>query len=288
MSGFSSYWLGLREPADNLARDAGLVAALADALPDRQAVAVVDLGCGTGSNLRALAPHLPPRQAWTLIDHDPVLLAAARETLAAWADQAEAEGEDLVLDKGGKRLRVTFASLDLAAEPARALDSAPDLITAAALFDLVSRDWLDRFVAAVAAAAATFYTALSYDGTETWHPPHPADAAMQAAFLGHQGGDKGFGAALGPGATAALAEAFSRHGYVVRTAASPWHLGPDQGDLIGLLKAGKAQAVRETGLVHSDHVEEWEAARGAPGTTVVIGHADLLAQLASAGREHPP
>ena len=36
---------------------------------------VVDLGCGTGSNLRALAPPCPRRQSWRLVDRDPALLA---------------------------------------------------------------------------------------------------------------------------------------------------------------------------------------------------------------------
>lgn len=277
MSGFSSHWLGLREPADHLARDAGLVSALGEALSAKRAAKIVDLGCGTGSNLRALAAHLPAEQHWTLIDVDAALLAAARETLSAWADTADSDGQDLLIETAGKRLRVSFTSLDLAAEPARALDTAPDLVTAAALFDLVAREWLDRFVSAVAAAGTAFYTALSYDGTETWHPPHPADAAIQAGFLAHQGIDKGFGAALGPDATAALAEAFRRHGYAVQTAPSPWDLGPDQAALIGLLKEGKAQAVRETGRVSPETITDWETARSAPDTRAVVGHEDLLA-----------
>ncbi len=62
-------WLAVREPADHAARDAGLVAPLARALPPH--VRAVDLGCGTGSNLRALGPHLGPAQDWVLVDHDP-------------------------------------------------------------------------------------------------------------------------------------------------------------------------------------------------------------------------
>jgi SAM-dependent methyltransferase len=290
MTGFSGEWLALREPADHAARDSTLVDALAAALAVHASgdIAVVDLGCGTGSNLRALAPHLGPLQAWTLIDNDPALLGSARTVLAAWADRAEARGSHLLLKKDGRQIRVTFSAADLAAEPAAILDPAPDLVTAAALFDLVSVGWLGRFAEAVAASGAVFYTALSYDGTEVWHPPHPADAAMQAAFLAHQAGDKGFGAALGPGATAALAEAFGRRGYAVRTAPSPWRLGPDDRSLIAQLKDGKAGAVAETGLVPRDVVTAWAAARHAPDTTALIGHADLLAVPRSAAGEHPP
>ncbi|KQP59701.1 hypothetical protein [Methylobacterium sp. Leaf108] len=293
MTGFSSEWLALREPADHAARDAGLVADLGRALPADREIGIVDLGCGTGSNLRGLSPRLGPRQSWRLVDHDPALLAAARTALLAWADRAATDGETLVLEKGAARLRVTFAALDLAAglgsnlgsglgsglgsDLGAALDPAPDLVTAAALFDLVSAEWVAGFVEAVAQTGAVFYTALSYDGTETWAPPHAADAAVHAAFLAHQGIDKGFGAALGPGATAALAQEFGRHGYGVATAPSPWDLGPGHGALVRMLKDGKAAAVAQTGRVGADALADWTAARGRPETTARIGHADLLA-----------
>lgn len=292
MTGFSSKWLALREPADHRARDVGLVEALASALaarlPGNRVQTVIDLGSGTGSNLRALAPSLGPHQTWTLIDNDPALLAVARTALAAWADRSEEDGADLVMAVGGQHIRVAFATADLNADPAGILGPAPDLVTAAALFDLVSAGWIDRFAEATAASRALFYTALTYDGVETWHPPHPADAAMQGAFLAHQAGDKGFGAALGPGATAVLKAAFRQRGYGVRTASSPWRLEPDDSDLIAQLKDGKAQAVAETGLVQGEVVAAWAVARGAPGTTALIGHRDCLAVPGSMPDEHSP
>jgi SAM-dependent methyltransferase len=296
VTGFSPAWLALREPADHRARDRTLVEALAATLaartaglrPAPRALAVVDLGCGTGSNLRALAPHLGPEQTWTLVDNDPALLAAARAALEAWAERSEAHGRDLVLESGGRRIRVAFAAADLFVDLALIRASAPDLVTAAALFDLVSQDWLDRCADAVAASGAVFYTALSYDGIEAWRPPHGADAAMQAAFLAHQAGDKGFGAALGPGATAALVATFGQRGYAVRTAPSPWRLGPDDRDLIARLRDGQAAAVAETGLVSGAVVSAWAAARGRAHTTAVIGHTDLLAWPGSAPGEHSP
>ena len=275
MSGFSPDWLALREPADHAARDAGLVAALARALPEP--MRAVDLGCGTGSNLRALAPHLGSRQDWLLVDHDPALLSAAAERLSAWAERAEESGDGLILHRGGQRIAVRFRALDLAADPAAALAEGPDLVTAAALFDLASEAWMAEVARAVARAGATFYTALTYDGQESWTPPHPADAAIHAAFLAHQAGDKGFGPAAGPGATGVLAAAFRSHAYAVETAASPWHLGPEAGALLHPLAEGTARAAQETGRVGALEAAAWLAARHTPGTAAVIGHRDLLA-----------
>ena len=91
MTGFSAQWLALREPADHRARDRTLQNKVCEQLAnvartEQRAVRLIDLGCGSGSNLRALATSLPEQQHWTLVDYDPLLLAAARAALIAWAD----------------------------------------------------------------------------------------------------------------------------------------------------------------------------------------------------------
>ena len=51
------------------------------------------------------------------------------------------------------------------------------LVTAAAFFDLVSTEWIDRFVEFPAARGLPLYTTLVYNGEVSPHPPHPVDAA---------------------------------------------------------------------------------------------------------------
>ncbi|HEY8137375.1 MAG TPA: class I SAM-dependent methyltransferase, partial [Methylocystis sp.] len=138
MTGFDAQWLALREGADFLARDAAVRDAAVQYFAHRDEIRVVDLACGAGSNSRALAPFLGPRQSWRLVDHDAGLLKSARSALKAWADAVEG-GEPLVLRKNGRRLTFAFERLDLDADLARALEGA-DLVTAAAFFDLVSPD----------------------------------------------------------------------------------------------------------------------------------------------------
>jgi len=152
MSGFSSEWLALREAVDHRSRNPALRSKLAARFADRDDIFVVDLGAGTGSNLRAVAPVLPARQQWILIDHDPALLTTAFETIAQWSDSSHAVATGLEISTGGKSLLIEFRQADLAAEPAAWGDASPDLVTAAALFDLVSEAWIDRFVVALARA----------------------------------------------------------------------------------------------------------------------------------------
>jgi SAM-dependent methyltransferase len=276
MSGFSAEWLALREPADHRARNRDLLLALADAFAGRDQVSVVDLGCGTGSNLRACADHLPRLQHWRLVDSDPALLAAAREQLLRWSDHGVTDQGGLTLSRGDRTIAVTFLAADLAADLDEALAPSPDLVTAAALFDLVAEEWISGFASRVAATGAAFYTALTYDGREEWAPLHSADAAIAAAFHAHQRRDKGFGPASGPQATEVLDHAFTALGYETRTADSPWRLAESEKPLIDELAAGIAAAVRQTGRVEEADIASWLASRRAAATGL-IGHTDLLA-----------
>ena len=278
MSGFDPAWLDMRESADHRARNADVLGACAAHLAQHDHVRVVDLGCGLGSNLRALAPHLPARQSWRLVDHDSLLLATARERLARWADKADQqENGALRLTRAGRAIDVEFAQADLAHGAAHVLRDA-DLVTAAALFDLVSEDWMRRFVTQIADLRTPFYTALTYDGVESWSPPDPRDAEMLAAFHAHQAGDKGFGPSAGPRATAILARLFKEEGYRVESGASPWRLTDADRPLIAALANGVAAACAETGLVDPQTILHWRAARET--AEVEIGHVDLFARPA--------
>lgn len=276
MSGFSESWLALREPADAAARNAALEASLAAALPQDGEVRIVDLGAGTGANLRALAPRLGARQRWVLLDWDTSLADGARRRLAAFADHCEEEGDALVLHRGGRRIAVHFVPCDLAADPAAPFAHAPHLVTASAFYDLVSGTWCRRLAEAAARHGALVHAALTCDGRDAWTPAHPADAAVFAAFRAHQGGDKGFGPAAGPEAPAVLARALEVVGYSVTMAGSPWVLDESRRALIAALADGTAAAAAETGRVAQEELKAWRDARGAVAHCT-IGHMDLLA-----------
>lgn len=277
MSGFSPDWLALREPADHAARNPQLLQQVGAHFAGRNSVTVVDLGSGTGSNLRGTAEALPQRQHWTLVDRDPDLLAVARRRLAEWADESREQGEELVLSKGDRFITVDTRQVDLKTDLEWVLGWQPDLVTAAALFDLASKRWLDRMVAVLVSLKLPLYTVLTYDGRERWTPPHRADAAMLSAFRFHQRGDKGFGPAVGPDATDVMAEAFRKAGFAVTNGESFWQLDERHPELTRELTQGIANAVLETGHVERALVEDWLAAR-ASGATGQVGHHDLWAR----------
>lgn len=277
MGGFSPDWLALREPADHAARNPQVLAAVGSHFSAKISLTVIDLGCGAGSNLRGTFSALPDRQHWTLVDFDQRLLDTARETLRAWADDAREQGEELVIAKADKSITVDFRQADLNKDLEWVLGWQPDLITAAALFDLTSKHWIERFVAALVGQGLPLYTVLTYDGREKWCPSHPADARILAAFAHHQKTDKGFGPAAGPEATEIMAEAFRKSGFAVSTADSAWQIGEDRQDLARALLQGIADAVTETRHVDTATVRDWLSAR-AGSATGLIGHNDLWAR----------
>jgi len=247
MSGFSTEWLDLRAATDDRARNADLRRAFLDALPPSSRL--LDLGSGTGATARNLAEAAG---RWTLVDHDAALLAeAARRVPGAGTVQA-----------------------DLARDLESVLARGADAITASALFDLVSEDWITRF--ARAAQGRIVYAALTYDGTEAWEPAHPADLAIARAFDAHQRGDKGFGPAAGPMGAAILARALEAEGYAVTLAPSPWRLQRTRdGALMDALAEGIAVAAVEAGC-DADDAAQWRTARHSAARSIT-GHLDLLA-----------
>ena len=277
MNGFSEEWLRLREPADAAARNREIAAGLSGHLAGRTEVTFTDLGCGTGANLRYTALLLPPgiRQRWRLLDHDRRLLSSARGQLTAWADESSETPCALKLRKDGREIEVALYEADFSAGAERFLQ--PDeIVTASAFFDLVSKDWIARFVRAAAALRAAVYAPLIYNGYQVWSPPHPADGPMVVAFNVHQRRDKGFGTAAGPSAAAALYDAFCDGGYTVSSGGSSWRLGPQDANLIAMLAENSAAAVAEMGLFDEQAITKWKESRRA-AASCLIGHSDILA-----------
>ncbi len=288
MSGFSADWLALREPLDRAARAQTLSAAFAAAVraTGAQALDIVDLGAGTGANLRYLAPLLGGAQCWRLIDADTRLLAALERRTADWAAArvarvAREPGGALAVEDASFRATLETVAADLADAAAALALPAGAIVTASALLDLVSAEWLAKLAAACRDAAASALFALTYDGRSECEPADPDDALVLQLFNAHQRGDKGFGPALGPDAAAAAADAFAALGYRVETAASDWRIGAEHRALQAELVDGWCRAAAEAAPEHSAALAAWRDQRLAQAAAgelaLIVGHVDLAA-----------
>jgi hypothetical protein len=153
------------------------------------------------------------------------------------------------------------------------------LLSASALFDLVSAQLIDALVARLRQQSAAFYAALNYDGRTQWTPPHPLDEAVLSAFNQDQRRDKGLGPALGPDAASYLKTALEAAGYTVQLGDSPWRLGPDQQALAAELVRGIRTAVGNGYGLSEDELEDWQRFRlsHVDSGAALIGHIDVLA-----------
>ena len=144
----------------------------------RASTAVLDLGCGTGSNLRATAPLLGRCSSGPSSTTTRILLAAAISGCAVGPATAERDGSRLLLSKDGKRIWVRFASARISAHDLDGVlgDRRLTSLTASALFDLVNDDFIATVAASVARRRAAFFTVLTYNGVQRWTPKHEADA----------------------------------------------------------------------------------------------------------------
>jgi SAM-dependent methyltransferase len=257
---FEESWLELREPLDHRSRSSELLAPLRAWWDLQSGGEVLDLGCGTGSNLRYLAPHLPSATRWTLIDHDAGLLSR--------------------LTSAGGAITLRAVRRDLGEWDMGEVDRA-QLVTASALLDLVSERWLVSLVDACARAGAAALFALSYDGRIEWRDADPDDALVTDAVNAHQRRDKGFGPALGPTASATAEQLFRARGYEVLARPSDWVLGGAHAALADALIEGWAGAATEQRPEHAERVRAWAARRRRAGArtdlTLRVGHQDVLA-----------
>ncbi len=268
---FAAEWLSLREPFDHAARNVALARRLAGLLPRRPRL--LDLGAGTGSLFRFLAPIIGRGQDWILADADDALLDEAFGITAAWARRrgcaATAEGDELLLTTPQGLWRMRAVACDLRAP---ALDGY-DAVVCSAFLDLVSARWLSRLCDVL---AVPFLACLNVDGRDTWRPRHPYDALVRTAFRRDLRRDKGFGPAVGTDAPRILAA----RGGVIASAPSDWHIPRTALRMQRALIDGIADAARNSRPAFADAVTDWQEARLGQALrgrlAMTIGHRDIL------------
>jgi hypothetical protein len=255
-----SEWLSLRQHADFAARSARLTTLVAERLASIRPLRILDLGTGTGSNIRFLAPRIGGEPHWLAVDQDQRLL-----------DEAAAATE-----------HVDTHAMDLGAMDAPGIFEKRHLVTGSALLDLVSEQWLGWLAAQCARVGAAALFTINYNGRNHCTPGDPLDDDVFALFNRHQATDKGLGGpAAGPRATDVAMQCFMDAGYEVFREPSDWHLASDQRALQIPLIDGWASAAIEMAPERADEIAHWrqrhtEAAR-LGRLAIDVGHWDLLA-----------
>ena len=271
---YPSTWLDLREPADAEARATELADQLRGHLADVPGPVILDLGCGTGSMARWLAPRLGGRQHWIMQDRDPDLLEVAAAGLTGT----------------GAAVTVETRQGDITALTAADLEDV-SLVTASALLDLLDAGDAHRLAAACAGAGTPALLTLSVTGRAELEPSEPLDSPLNSAFNDHLRHHVAGRTLLGTEAADVISAAFADHGMTVHTAPSRWRLGPGRRELTeewlrGWVTAASTRLGRDAAVEREvdDYLSRRLRQAAAGELSVTVHHVDLLALPAGTSR----
>jgi len=205
----SSEWLALREPEDADTRSLDLALAAAALLPEGPIV-VHDLGSGTGSMMRWLAPLLPGPQTWILHDWNADLIERA-------VDGAHPS------DRVNATISVHSQTGNLA--DLRPTDLAgASLVTASALLDVLTSGETHAIVDACVGSRCPALLSLSVTGEARLNPRDELDAALERAFNAHQLREADNRQQLGRYGAPIARGLFTQAGWQVRQNTTEWRL----------------------------------------------------------------
>lgn len=279
-------WLQLREPADHAARSLALTRSLADSMSIDGPMRVLDLATGTGANVRYLMKHLQGAQRWLVADRSPELLALQSHRATVWASsrghRVDTGPNGFRVSGGGLDCRVETLQQDLGTLDDEGMFVGRHLVTASALLDLVSEQWLRSLATRCADAGASALFALTYNGQSTCSPVEAEDDLIRDLMNRHQKTDKGLGGpAAGPDAVTCAEQWFADVGYHVRVEPADWDLLPAQRELQRQLIDGWADAARELAPDLASTIASWQRRRmahlDAGHSRIIVRHHDLAA-----------
>lgn len=280
---FEADWLALREPIDAAARSPAVLRPLLDALGSRQALQACDLGSGTGSMIRFLAPRLGvPRQRWLAVEPDAALLARAPEVWkrAGWQLSESGTGFEARLDG----VAVSVEPCPRALHQLDGPGAACDLVAAHAVADVVSVDDLARALRLLLRPGGLAYLGGTYAGATSFRSAEgetdPDEALVIERF--HTSMDA---RPWVPGSQAArlVPEVLERAGLALLARdRADWRVGPEAAGFVGALLDMVERAAASWCLPgEGPRVAAWAARqRGllkAGRLTLHAAHVDLLA-----------
>lgn len=262
----SSDWLALREAEDSRARSGALARELPALLPPGP-ITVHDLGSGTGSMMRWLAPLLPGPQSWVLRDWNARLTERALQS---------APPRDL----GGAPVSIRAHDEELERLDAADLTGA-SLVTASALLDVLTAREAHAIAAACIAIGAPAFLSLSVTGEVELRPWDARDELFESAFNAHQRREVGGRRLLGRHGGPIVHGLFQQAGWNVRTARTTWRLADHEPQLLGEWFDGWVDAAEERSPELREDCAGYRQLRrsqlDAGGLSAFVHHLDLLA-----------
>jgi len=279
-------WLDHRFNCDAEARNANIEKKFLEFFEDRDSLTVVDAGSGTGSNFQYYFEKFPNQQEWTFIDCEGPLLNACREKLYRFAKKKNYEfieqNGSVCIKDGAKQALVKMSQGKLENVEHLTDLKQTDVVTANALFDLLSYDQFDTFACKLSAYNVCLMATLNYYET-SFLPYDEEDGRFVRYFHTHMTRPQGFGSAMGPNCTEEMLDLLTEHQMLVEQEGSQWHLKRYDTTMHHYLLHFFEHALRDLNLSPAEIIdlEEWLEAKKKMShdhkLEIIVDHSDIFA-----------
>lgn len=279
-------WLEHRYACDAEARNANIEKKFLEFFSEKDGISILDAGCGTGSNFHYYFEKLPKEQEWTFLDFEQNLLSACKERLKEYARKQNYKVREqdgvLSIKSAGKQAQVRFIKGDLGEVEHLTDMKTTDLVTANALFDLLSYDQFDSFACKLSAYNVCLLATLNYYET-SFLPYTEEDGRFVRYFHTHMTRPQPFGAAMGPNCTEEMLDLLNEHQMMIEQEGSQWHLKRYDTTMHHYLLHFFEHAVRDLSLSDSEitELEEWLEHKKRMSQDhkleIIVDHSDIFA-----------
>ena len=192
------------------------------------ALKVVDVGSGTGANVRYYFDRIPHTQEWTLIGQSTQLLDEGVNSLSAFAQENDygwqhQSNNTFVLTDAEKTATIKLVSGSI--EHIEQLADLPqaDIVTANAVFDLLSFEQFDALVEKLAQHDVCLLATLNYYET-SFLPFFKEDHRFLRWYHMHMKRPQPMGIAMGPDCSEEMLDLLAQHHMMIEQEGSQWHL----------------------------------------------------------------
>ena len=191
------------------------------------ALKAVDVGSGTGANVRYYFDRIPHAQEWTLIEQSSGLLDECRRTLVAFAQEHDydwqSQGNIFLLTDAEKTATITLVQGSIAHIEQLIDLTQTDVVTANAVFDLLSFEQFDTLVSTLAKHDVCLLATLNYYETSLL-PFSEQDHRFIGWYHMHMKRPQPMGIAMGPDCSEEMLDLLAQHHMMIEQESSQWHL----------------------------------------------------------------
>lgn len=220
-------WLSYRFACDAEARNQGIERKFLEFFAHMHQLHLVDVGAGTGANFRYYFDRIKQNQEWTFIEQDPHLIRTSHICLEKFAidhDYDFQQNDNTVTIATGEKkahIKIIQGSLDHLEELTNLQKT--DVVTANAVFDLVSYDQFDAFVGKLKKNNVCLLSTLNYYET-SFIPFSESDGRFLRLYHMHMRRPQSFGIAMGPDCCEEMLDLLHEHGMLIEQECSQWHI----------------------------------------------------------------